>query len=60
MGFWGFGVLGIFMHTVGGVDGCLKDGTLHMGWVDMRTGEPVDVWQIREGNHEPCQRALLQ
>ncbi len=23
-------------------DGCLKEGTLHMGWVDMKTGDPVN------------------
>ena len=23
-------------------DGCLKEGTLHMGWVDMKTGDPIN------------------
>jgi fatty acid synthase subunit alpha len=37
-------------------DGRLKDSTFHMGWVDAKTGDPVDEqerpWKIREGHHE--------
>ena len=32
-------------------DGRLKDGTLHVGWVDAKTGEPVDDKDVR-GRYE--------
>ncbi|EIN09976.1 fatty acid synthase [Punctularia strigosozonata HHB-11173 SS5] len=32
-------------------DGRLKDGTLHVGWVDAKTGEPVDDKDVR-GKYE--------
>ena len=32
-------------------DGRLKDGTLHVGWVDAKTGEPVDDKEVR-GRYE--------
>ncbi|KAI9439787.1 fatty acid synthase [Lactarius indigo] len=32
-------------------DGRLKDGTLHVGWVDVKTGEPVDDKDVR-GRYE--------
>jgi fatty acid synthase subunit alpha, fungi type len=32
-------------------DGCHKDGTLHVGWVDEKTGEPVDDKDV-QGRYE--------
>lgn len=45
-------------------DGCLTDGTLHVGCIDVKTGRPVDDkdvnCQIREGNYESRGRTLLR
>ncbi|KAL4066936.1 hypothetical protein J3A83DRAFT_4165578 [Scleroderma citrinum] len=36
-------IMGFIKHF----DGRLKDGTLHVGWVDSKTGEPVDDKDVR-------------
>lgn len=36
-------IMGFIKHF----DGRLKDGTLHVGWVDAKTGEPVDDKDVR-------------
>jgi len=36
-------------------DGCLKEGTLHMGWVDTKTGDPVDDKDV----HGKYKKAIL-
>ena len=33
------------------IDGRLKDGTLHVGWVDAKSGDPVDDKDVR-GKYE--------
>ncbi|KDR66856.1 hypothetical protein GALMADRAFT_216743 [Galerina marginata CBS 339.88] len=40
-------ILGFIMHF----DGCLKDGSLYVGWVDSKTDEPVDDKDVR-GRYE--------
>jgi fatty acid synthase subunit alpha, fungi type len=37
------------------LDGRLKDGTLHVGWVNAKTGDPVDDKDVR-GKYEKAIR----